>query len=94
MWDNWKLMHIGLTIGWVGGELASLLEALQMQIFSLGIQFLQENTTQLLTWEDICLVPGFWEPHEWGLVVYGVEVFIQLGSNRIIVEILFYGSHL
>lgn len=57
MWDNWKLMHIGLTMGWAGGELASLLEALQMQIFSLDIQFLQENTTQLLTWEDICLVP-------------------------------------
>lgn len=46
----------GLYYRWVGGKVALLLKALQMLVFSLGIQFLQENTAQLLTWEDTVLV--------------------------------------
>lgn len=46
MRENWKLMHLAYTGGWVDGKLASLLEVLQMQgrLFFGHIQFLQENT--------------------------------------------------
>ena len=72
-----------------------MLKALQMQLFSGGIQILQENIAQLPPWDVIYLVPGFWELEgEKRLVVYGMEIFTHLGSNRIIVEVVFYGSSL
>lgn len=59
MWDNWRLLFMGFTVGSVGRELTFSVGGPPNVGLVLNIQFLQEDIAQFAAWGYICVLQGF-----------------------------------